>query len=73
MPTRSPSGINSGWPNSLSPVENSDVRISSDSALKTARSLFSLSLRDLDGTTRLEFGRPPWEGFALFLLQAGNF
>ena len=28
----SPSGVNSGWPNFLSPVENSDLQISSDSA-----------------------------------------
>ena len=32
-PLHSPSGVNSGRPNSLSPVENSDLRISSDSAV----------------------------------------
>ena len=31
-PLHSPSGVSSGWPNFLSPVENSDLRISSDSA-----------------------------------------
>ena len=34
MPPRSPSGVNSGWPNSLSPVENSDLQLSSDSAYR---------------------------------------
>ena len=32
-PLHLPSGVNSGRPNSLSPVENSDLRISSDSAV----------------------------------------
>ena len=34
-PPRSPSGVRSGRPHSLSSVENADLRISSDSALKS--------------------------------------
>ena len=54
-------------------VEDRVLQLPQITVLETARSLFALSLRDLDGATRLEFGCPPWEGFALFLLQVGDF